>query len=36
LREVERERARGREKGLEGKNLKIKDVIEIQGIEKKG
>jgi len=29
LREVERERARGREKGLEERSLKIKEVIEI-------
>jgi len=31
LREVEREGARGREKGLEEKSLKIKKGVEIQG-----
>jgi len=35
LREVERERARGREKGLEEKNLKIKKGVEIQGAKVK-
>jgi len=31
LREVERERARGREQGLEERSLKMKKVIEIIG-----
>jgi len=35
LREVERERVRGREKGLEEKGLKIKEVIEILGAKLK-
>jgi len=35
LREVERERARGREKGLEEISLKIKEVIEILGAKLK-
>jgi len=35
LREVERERARGREKGLEEESLKIKKGLEIQGAKLK-
>jgi len=35
LREVERERAKGREKGLEERSLKIKQVIEILGTKLK-
>jgi len=35
LREVERERARGREKRLEDKSLKIKKGVEIQGVKLK-
>jgi len=35
LREVERERARGREKGLEEESLKIKKGVEIQGVKVK-
>jgi len=35
LREVERERVRGREKGLEEKSLKIKKGLEIQGAKLK-
>jgi hypothetical protein len=35
LREVERERARGRAKGLEEGSLKIKEVIEILGAKLK-
>ncbi len=35
MREVETERARGREKGLEERSLKIKKVIEILGAKLK-
>ena len=35
MREVERERAKGREKGLEERSLKIKQVIEILGTKLK-